>query len=100
NGIVELYGAGNDTRNLVGKGRLVISPAELYDLPLIVAIFNALVLVPSSDAAFDQAAFDFKIRDSNVFFDKIDLVGDSVHLVGGGKVAFKGDVNLEFLSDV
>lgn len=109
NGVVDLRGAGNEAKNLLGKGRLIISPAELYDLPLIVAIFKELSSLPvgapagrgpGKDPAFDQALFVFQIRDSNVLFEKIDLVGDAMHLVGGGNVTFKGEVFLDFLSDV
>lgn len=98
NGWVDLQGEGTDRNRLSGAGRLVISPAALYDLPLIVAVFQALTLTPPKNTAFDQAQFVFDVRNSLVQFQKIDLVGDAIHLVGRGGVRFNGAVNLDFYS--
>ncbi|MFN0051142.1 MAG: hypothetical protein ACKV0T_03065 [Planctomycetales bacterium] len=98
NGWVELTGAGTDLKRLNGTGQLVISPAALYDLPLLVATLQALLLTPPKDYAFDQAQFIFNIRNSAVQFGKIDLVGDAIHLKGRGLVRFDKTVALEFFS--
>lgn len=98
NGRIVLQGEGTDPNRLSGSGQLAISPAALYDLPLIVAIFQALTLTPPKNAAFDQAQFVFDVRNSRVLFQKIDLVGDAIHLVGRGGVRFNGAVDLDFYS--
>ncbi len=45
-GWVALQGHGDDANNVKGKGQLQISPAALYDLPVIVSIFERLTFVP------------------------------------------------------
>ena len=100
NGKVDLKGIGADRKKLNGSGQLRISRAALYDLPLIVAIFNVLSFVPGDKSAFDQADFLFAVKDERVRFRLIDLVGNAIKLVGHGTVGFDGNVNLEFLSQI
>ncbi|MGQ0636721.1 MAG: hypothetical protein ACT4QC_19090 [Planctomycetaceae bacterium] len=100
NGWVNLNGKGTDPKQLEGNGRLVISPAALYELPVIVAVFNALSnpLSPPHNTAFDHAEFHFDIDNSIVQFQRIDLVGEALSLVGRGSVNFDGRVGLDFYS--
>jgi hypothetical protein len=98
NGKMDLKGEGVNASRLTGTGQLVISPAALYDLPVLVKVINALQLIPPDNKAFDQALFVFDIKNSTVLFEHIDLVGDSMKLVGQGTVNFKGDVDLNFAS--
>jgi hypothetical protein len=98
NGKIELKGEKADPKRLTGTGNLVISPAALYDLPVIVKIFNTLQFIPPDKKAFDQALFVFDIRDSVVNFGHIDLNGDAIKLVGRGTVNFDSKVALLFHS--
>jgi hypothetical protein len=96
NGKIDLRGEGVRANRLTGTGTLVISPAALYDLPVLVKVINALQLIPPDNKAFDQARFVFDIKDSTVHFGRIELDGDSMKLGGKGTVNFKGDVDLTF----
>jgi hypothetical protein len=98
NGSMEIKGEGLDPKRLTGNGKLVISPAALYELPVIVQIFNVLSFVPPDKKAFDTALFVFDIRGGMVIFERIDLVGDAIKLVGKGTVNFDGGVRLHFAS--
>jgi hypothetical protein len=99
NGSMELRGEGTDYRRLKGSGQLVVAPAALYELPVIVAIFKVLSFRPPTATAFDQARFAFTIRNGLVFFDRIDLTGNAISLVGRGTVRMEDRrLNLDFLS--
>lgn len=98
NGWVELEGVGADPKRLEGRGQLLVQPAALYELPVILAVFNALTLAPANNAAFDRANFQFVVNNATVRFERINLVGDAVSLVGRGDVKFDGGVNLDFFS--
>lgn len=98
NGSIELKGEGIEPKRLTGTGKLVISPAALYELPVIVQIFNVLSFVPPDKKAFDQALFVFDIKGGTVHFERIDLVGDAIKLVGRGTVGFDSSVRLRFAS--
>jgi hypothetical protein len=86
NGVVFLTGRGTDFRQLKGNGRMLIEPADLYDLPLILAILRVLSLQRADAAAFDRAQFDFNVRNGLVVFDRINLQGESASLFGRGNV--------------
>lgn len=98
NGWVDLKGRGPEADRLSGKGQLLIAPAALYELPVIVAIFNVLRFVPPDKTAFTNALVDFEIGNSQFLFHRIELQGDSVSLQGRGKVGFDGRVSLKFYS--
>jgi hypothetical protein len=98
NGWVDLQGEGTDPRRLTGSGKLAIAPAKLYEVPLIVAIIRTAALTPTQEAAFNEAMFNFHIENRRVRFDRIDLVGDALHLYGIGNVQFDQSVNFEFLA--
>lgn len=97
-GTLDLSGKGNSARSLTGRGQLVISPASLYELPVIVAIFNILKFVPPDKTAFRSAGFDFKVSNEKFFFERIQLVGDAISLAGTGIVGFDGKIGLDFYS--
>jgi hypothetical protein len=95
-GQVFLRGEGTNPKGLTGSGQLVISQAALYELPVIVQIFNVLSFVPPDKKAFDTAEFVFDIAGGVFHFGNIRLVGDSIVLVGRGTVGFDGNVKLGF----
>ena len=94
-------GDGDSAANLTGSGQLLISPAALYENPVVLEMLSALsslqFAVPNR-AAFNHALMSFQIRDEAFKFEPIDLVGDSLALRGRGEVGFGGDVKLDFFS--
>lgn len=98
NGHVNIEGQGPEARRVRGSGRLLIRPAALYELPVVVAVFKVLRFLPPDKTAFDEANMVFEIASSNILFRRIDLIGNSISLVGGGNVQFNGNVTLDFLS--
>ncbi|RMG35326.1 MAG: hypothetical protein D6725_12750 [Planctomycetota bacterium] len=99
NGWVDLAGRGSSLKALRGRGQLQISPAALYELPVIMQVFRVLSLNPPERSAFNYALFDFYVRDGAVRFNSIDLVGNSVSLHSrGGVVYLDGRIDLEFYS--
>lgn len=106
NGWVDLTGRGASAQRLKGQGQLQISPAALYELPVFVAIFNAIPsLRPPDTTAFDFARMIFDIGGGQMHIKRADLVGNAINLQGRGVVKF-GDrasnsrLNLNFYSSV
>jgi hypothetical protein len=101
NGWLLVNGDGDSAAKLKGSGQLLISPAALYEVPVVLEMLSALsslqFAVPNR-AAFDYALMSFKIRDEAFEFEPIDLVGNSMALRGRGRVGFGGDVYLDFFS--
>ena len=103
NGNVDFWGAGFSPGNIQGRGRLDIVPASLYRLPAIMRIFQALSFGPPNGPAFSSARLIFTIHDSAFHFQpgeggSIVLSGDTLKLVGGGRVSFNRTLDLEFYS--
>lgn len=97
-GWIDLRGAGQSPANITGRGQLQISPAELYELPIIVQLFDVLSLGPPEQSAFRYAQCDFQMARSQFQFNTIDLVGNSLQLRGRGTASFDGLVDLDFYS--
>ena len=95
-GWIDLQGRGSSPEKMTGRGRLQISPAALYELPVIVQIFNAIG--PPNNAAFRDAFLDFNVAGGQFQFNRIDLVGDTLSLRGRGTARFDGKLKFEFYS--
>ncbi|MCA9085825.1 MAG: hypothetical protein KDA81_17315, partial [Planctomycetaceae bacterium] len=98
---MSLVGSGDTPAGIQGEGQLQISPAALYELPVIVKLFGALSQLKfnvQDRTAFDYALLDFKVRNEAFEFERVDLVGESISLRGRGSVGFGGDVLLDFYS--
>lgn len=92
-----LRGEGESPGDVKGSGQLEISPAALYQIPVVLELLNALTsLNPGNRTAFDYAMLSFDVRDERFNFKRIDLVGKSLALRGRGYVGFGSDVWLDF----
>lgn len=100
NGWLDLQGKGTDTKNIVGRGQLWISPAAIYELPIFIRIFKAIQFVPPDKTAFRYAFCDFNVENERMNFDQIELIGDAISLVGGGYIRFDEVLALDFVSIV
>ncbi len=99
NGFVDFEGRGNSPAGVTGRGSLDISPAALYELPV---MMQMLTMLSSPDnTLFRQATSDFTIHDGAFHFTQneggaIVLAGDAVWLIGQGQVTFDRRLFLEF----
>lgn len=98
NGWVDFDGRGASAQRLKGRGQMVISPAALYELPVIVAIFKILNFAPPDKTAFRQALVVFDIGGGQFQLRRADLNGDAITLRGRGYIPFDGPMRLDFYS--
>ncbi len=97
-GWMDIRGEGSNARNLAGTGQLQISPAALYELPVIFHVLDVLIPTGTKAAAFSYALCSFRVSRGRFLFDAIDLVGDQVQMRGRGSASFDGDIDLLFSS--
>lgn len=98
---MSLGGHGDDPGNLSGRGQLRISPAALYELPVMVKLLGSLSqlnLNVQNLTAFNYALLNFTVRDEAFWLNPVDLVGESISFRGQGSVGFGGAVDLDFYS--
>ncbi len=100
NGWVDLQGVAEDQRTLAGRGQFWVSPAQLYELPVFVGVMQSLKLAAADNTAFRYAFADYRVAADRLNFDRIDLIGDALSLVGGGYIRFDKQLSLDFISTV
>lgn len=104
NGWINFWGAGQDPSRLEGTGQVKVSPAALYELPVLMQVLKQLTtLAPGAmrdNTAFNSAQADFRIANGGFEavrpYGGIVLAGDALRLIGGGRIDFDGRVFLQF----
>jgi len=97
-GTLELAGSRAAQHSLAGRGHLQLQDADLYELPLIVALLKVLRVKAPDRTAFQSSVADFRIEGPHVYLDSVELAGDAVSLVGTGEIDFDSQVHLTFRS--
>jgi len=103
NGRLTFHGEGPSPLGVEGVGYVDITQAQLYELPVLIKVFALPNFRSPDDKAFKYAYADFRIRQGQFDFTKIQLVGDTISLVGRGNVGFAGEqdrrVHFDFYTD-
>ena len=68
--------------------------ADIYELPVMVALLKILRVKVPDRSAFTSSLVDFRIEGPHAYLDNIELSGDAISLVGNGEVDFDSNVNL------
>jgi hypothetical protein len=68
----------------------------LYQLPLLISVFNMLRVKPSEAVAFTDGTARFSIYGDNVSFSELKLWGDLIQLDGSGTMNRSHEVDLSF----
>lgn len=98
NSWIDLIGSGSLPSDVQGEGRLWISPAALYELPVMGQVFKVLQFTAPDKTAFRHAYSEFDVVNERIQFRRIDLLGDAFSLVGKGDIGFDQAMHLSFLS--
>ena len=97
-GAIEVSGARSGTHSLVGRGQLRLRDADIYELPVIVALLKVLRVKAPDRKAFSSSLVDFRIEGPRAYLDNIELSGDAISLVGNGEIDFDTRVQMTFRS--
>ena len=98
---VSLQGEGRSASSLVGRGSIALSDADIYELPLMIALLKILSIRRPDKSAFCSSDIDFHVEHGRLYFDRLNFNGDAISLVGTrGEMDFQGNVNLVFHSVV
>ncbi|MGD9721663.1 MAG: AsmA-like C-terminal domain-containing protein [Pirellulales bacterium] len=91
-GNVDLAGS-RGQHTLVGRGNIHLTDANVYELPLMVALLKIVRAKPPDATAFTESDVAFKINGQHVLLEKIDLHGDALSLSGRGELTLDGQTN-------
>ncbi len=89
-GRLNLYGRSGIGSFREGNGELFVSRAQVWKLPLILAIFQVLNLTPDENV-FHDGRLGFSLRDDRMTLQTIDLQGKAMSFVGSGTIDLATD---------
>ncbi len=95
---VEVSGSRGGTHSLVGRGQVRLRDADIYELPLVVAMLKMFRVKAPDLNAFGSSIVDFRIEGPHAYLDNIELSGDAISLVGNGEIDFDSNVHMTFRS--
>jgi len=95
-GRVRLEGTVGASHLLKGSGSGKLSGANLYQVPILVQVFNMLRVKPSEAVAFTDGEVRYAIYGDHVTFNQIQLWGDLIALHGSGTMNRTKEVDLSF----
>ena len=93
---LRLRGNASGVHSLRGDGYIQLRNARIYEVPVILALLNVLRIKEPDRTAFDEAQMEFTVNGENFDFQKIELNGDAISLIGQGSVNMDSEVNLDF----
>ncbi|MFT5527055.1 MAG: hypothetical protein ACI9HK_005037, partial [Pirellulaceae bacterium] len=95
-GSLELSGNATGSESWFGQGGVQLEDADIYELPLIVALLTPLRSKPRERSAFTSANLKYRIVGQNIYFDPIVLTGDALTLRGVGKMKLDRTIDMRF----
>ena len=96
----DLTGSGRTRNNLSGKGRIELSEADVYQLPVMISLLKILSIRPPDQNAFSNATLNYEIKGEHIYLDPIDFEGDAISLHGKGEMDFQSAIRMTFHATV
>lgn len=89
-----------DLHSYKGDGTVQLRDAKLYKLPKVLTLLKTVNVGRTDRTAFDSSNVNFSISGSDIDFERIELVGDAISLIGNGRLNLDQDISLNFYSIV
>ncbi|HTN74295.1 MAG TPA: AsmA-like C-terminal region-containing protein [Pirellulaceae bacterium] len=99
-GFIKLAGSRNGRHTWNGGGVVRLREADIYEVPVMVALLKLLSIRQPDKKAFDTTDMDFRIQGDHIYIDKLDFRGDAVTLKGSGEADWQKHINLQFYTMV
>jgi len=93
---MELRGTNAGTHTLAGRGQIHLHDADIYELPVMVAMLKLLSAREPDRSAFDVGDIQFRIEGEHIYFDSIELSGNAISLLGTGEMNLQREMKLVF----
>jgi AsmA-like C-terminal region len=95
-GQLRVSGTGSSPQTIRGEGALSVVEANIYELPVLVAMLKVLRNRTPNTTAFNRCDMQFAIDGGQIHFEKLNLLGDAVSLYGKGESNFDRRLDLVF----
>jgi hypothetical protein len=96
--LAELYLTGNDRGlyALRGTGRIRLTDADIYELPVMLSLLKLLSIKRPDLTAFTSADMEFQVEQEHLYFQRLNFHGDAISLEGRGEMNLQRAINLTF----
>ena len=96
NALIKLEGNGTGRHSWRGDGLVRLYDADIYKIPVMLALLKFLDFRPPDRTAFTSSEIDFRIEGEQAYLDKINFHGDAISLKGYGEVNLDRQIDLKF----
>lgn len=96
NALINLEGKGNGRHSWRGEGLVRLYDANIYKIPVMLALLKFLNMGEPDRTAFTSSEIDFRIEGEQAYLDKINFHGDAISLKGYGEVNLDRQIDLKF----
>jgi hypothetical protein len=79
-----------------GGGHARLREADIYELPVMIAMLNLLRVQRPDRTAFTTSHIDFRVEGDDLALERIDFSGDILCLKGKGRITGQREVDLAF----
>lgn len=79
-----------------GSGRIHLREADIYELPLMVALLKLLSIRRPNRTAFTTSDIELRVEGDELALERIDFSGDAVSLKGRGRIRPPQQIELKF----
>lgn len=97
---MQLGGSCKNIHSLKGNGSVQLRNAKIYQIPVILSLLKILSVSEMNRTAFNESNIDFTLQGEDIDFQKIELIGDAVSLIGNGKLDLSRNIDLNFYTVV
>ncbi|QDU95710.1 AsmA-like C-terminal region-containing protein [Lignipirellula cremea] len=97
---LELNGNHLGAPSLRGRGAFRLRDANIYELPVVLALLKLLRIREPDQTAFDTGDVDFQIEGEHLYFSRINFSGDAITLKGNGEMNLRREINMNFYTMV
>lgn len=98
--VVDMTGNALGSHTHRGTGQVRLRDADIYEIPVMIALLKLLSIQQPDRTAFTQSNIDFRIEGDDLELDRIDFNGDAISLKGRGRIAAQKTVDLQFYTQV
>lgn len=95
---LEMSGSRAGAHSLAGRGQVRLRDADIYELPMVVAMLKMFRVKAPDLNAFGSSIVDFRIEGPRAYLDNVELSGDAISLVGNGEIDFDSNIHMTFRS--
>ncbi len=89
-----------DLESYKGDGTVQLREAKIYELPKMLTLLKLISVGRTDPTAFDSSNVNFLINGDEIDFERIELVGDAISLIGNGRMNLDQELALNFYSIV